>query len=98
MSITISSKNNEKVFNDSTVINIGSAQRCNYKLNLDFDLIITLQKGDNGKWQVLNNFKSDKVLFRGQPIGKSIEIVGFINSNGSISTITLYAARAHRLY
>lgn len=74
MKVTITSKNSEKVFNDSNVINIGTAPNCNYKLNLDFDLIISLQKMDNGKWQVVNNFKSDKVLFRGQPIGASIEI------------------------
>ena len=74
MKVTITSKNSEKVFNDSSVINIGTATNCNYKLNLDFDLIISLQKMDNGKWQVVNNFKSDKVLFRGQPIGSSIEI------------------------
>ena len=74
MKVTITSKNNEKVFNDSNVINIGTAPNCHFKLNLDFDLIISLQKLDNGKWQVVNNFKSNKVLFRGQPIGPSIEI------------------------
>lgn len=74
MKVTITSKNNEKVFNDSNVINIGTAPGCHFKLNLDFDLIISLQKLDSGKWQIVNNFKSDKVLFRGQPIGSSIEI------------------------
>ena len=74
MRVTITSKNSEKIFNDSSVINIGTAPNCNYKLDLDFDLIISLQKMDNGKWQIVNNFKSDKVLFRGQPIGSSIEI------------------------
>lgn len=74
MKVTITSKNNEKVFNDSSVINIGTAPNCNYKLDLDFDLIISLQKLDTGKWQIVNNFKSDKVLFRGQPIGSAIEI------------------------
>ena len=74
MKVTITSKNNEKVFNDSNVINIGTAPNCNFKLNLDFDLIISLQKLENGRWQIVNNFKSDKVLFRGQPIGHSIEI------------------------
>ena len=74
MKVTITSKNNEKVFNDSNVINIGTAPNCHFKLNLDFDLIISLQKLENGRWQVVNNFKSDKVLFRGQPIGHSIEI------------------------
>ena len=74
MNITIASKSNEKVFDDKSVINIGTAPNCNFKLNLDFDLILSLQKKDNGKWQIINNFRSDKVLFRGQPIGASLEI------------------------
>ena len=74
MRVVIASKDNEKVFNDLNVINIGTAPNCNYKLNLDFDLIFSLQKQDNGKWQVINNFKSNKILFRGQPIGASLEI------------------------
>ncbi|MBQ9245201.1 hypothetical protein IJ182_02925 [bacterium] len=75
MTVIISSKNNEKTFNDSTnVINIGSAPGCHYKLDLGFDLILSLQKTDAGKWHIVNNFRSDKVLFRGQPIGKTIEI------------------------
>ncbi len=77
MTITISSKNNEKVFSDSnlTDINIGTAPNCHYKLtDLGFDLIISLQKQENGKWKIVNNLVSDKVLFRGQPIGKFLEI------------------------
>jgi len=74
MKVTITSKNNEKVFNDSNVINIGTAPNCHYKLDLGFDLIISLQKLETGKWQIVNNFRSDKVLFRGQPIGSAIEI------------------------
>ena len=74
MKVTITSKNSEKVFNDSNVINIGTAPNCNYKLNLDFELVISLQKLESGKWQIVNTSKSDKVLFRGQPIGSSIEI------------------------
>ena len=77
MTITISSKNNEKVFSDPkmTDINIGTAPNCQYKLtDLGFDLILSLQKQETGKWKVINNLVSDKVLFRGQPIGKSIEI------------------------
>lgn len=74
MKVTITSQHNEKVFNDSNVINIGTAPNCHFKLNLGFDLIISLQKLDTGKWQIVNNFKSDKVLFRGQPIGQAIEI------------------------
>lgn len=74
MKVTITSKNNEKAFNDSNVINIGSMPNCHFKINPGFDLLISLQKLENGKWKIVNNLKSDKVLFRGQPIGASIEI------------------------
>ena len=49
MTVTITSKNNEKTFKDTDVINIGTAAQCNYKLNLGFDLIVTIQKGESGK-------------------------------------------------
>ncbi len=74
MNVTITSQNNEKVYSDSNVINIGTARNCDYKLDLDFDLIISLQKLETGKWLIVNNFKSDRILFRGQPIGQTMEI------------------------
>lgn len=74
MKVIIASKNNEKVFNEIDVINIGTAPHCHFKLNLDFELLISLQRQENGRWQIINNFKTDKVLFRGQPLGNAIEI------------------------
>ncbi len=74
MKVTITSKNDEKIFNDSNVINIGTAPNCHYKFNPGFDILLSLQKLDNGKWVIVNNLKSDKVLFRGQPIGPAIEM------------------------
>ncbi len=71
MKITISSKNNRRVFNDTGVINIGTAPNCQFKLDLDFDLILSLQKMENGQWQIVNNFKSDRVLLQGNPMGAS---------------------------
>ncbi len=78
MKVVITSKNNEKVFNNTNVINIGTARNCDYKLDLDFDLIVSLQKLESGRWQIVNNFQSDRILFKGQPIGKTIEIIGSI--------------------
>lgn len=74
MTITITSKNNEQTFNDASVINIGNAQNCQFKINPGFELLLSLQKIEGDRWQIVNNFKSDKVLFRGQPIGASIKI------------------------
>ncbi len=74
MNITIASKNAEKTYNDTKVINIGTAKNCDFKLDLNFDLILSLQKQENGKWYIINNFRSDRVLFRGQPIGATLEL------------------------
>lgn len=74
MDVIITSKNNSKTFSDTNVINIGTAPNCNYKLDLPFDVVISLQKHENGKWRVINTSKSDKVLFKGQAIGFGIEI------------------------
>lgn len=77
MKLVITSKNNEKTFVDKTTINIGTAPNCDFKLNkadLGYDLLFSLQKQENGKWQIINSFKSEKILFRGQPIGAAVEI------------------------
>ena len=74
MKVTIASKNNEKSFDNVSVINIGSAPNCHFKVNVGFDLLLSLQQGEDGKWKVVNNLKSDKILFRGQPIGSVLAI------------------------
>ncbi|MCD7878405.1 MAG: hypothetical protein LUG16_00555, partial [Candidatus Gastranaerophilales bacterium] len=74
MSITIVSKNNEKTFNNLNVINIGTTQNCHFKLSLDYQILISLQKNENGKWYVVNSLKSNKILFKGQPVTNYLEI------------------------
>ena len=74
MKVVITSKNNQKDFDNLSVINIGSAPNCNFFINPGFDLLLSLQKMDNGRWQIVNNFNSDQILFRGQPIGQTMEI------------------------
>ena len=75
--IVIASKNKEQTFDGRDIINIGTAKNCNYKLeNLGFELTFSLQKQENGKWYIINLINSDKLLFRGQPIGRSLEIAG----------------------
>lgn len=75
MTIYISSKNvKEKVFNDKPVINIGTGRNCDFQFDPGFELLISLQRMENGKWQIVNNLKSDKVLFRGQPVGAVLQI------------------------
>lgn len=74
MKVTVSSKNKEKAFDDFNVINIGTAPNCQFKLELDFEIYITVRKTETGKFKITNMNKSDKVLFRGQPLGSSLEM------------------------
>ena len=71
MAIVITSQNGEKVFTKD-VVNVGTNPNCDVFLNLEYDILLTLQIV-NGKCSVTNNFQSEKVLFKGQPI-KRIEI------------------------
>lgn len=74
MKVTIASKNREKVFDDSNIINIGTAPNCQFKLPLDFDLVLSLQRTESGKYRITNLSGSDRVFFRGQPMGNVLEI------------------------
>ena len=71
MAIIIASKNGEKVFSKD-VVNIGTNPNCDVVLNLNYDILLTLQLV-NGKCTITNNFQSEKVLFKGQPI-KRVEV------------------------
>lgn len=71
MSIIITTKNGEKIFQNKEIINIGTNASCDYNMNVGFDFILTLQVDEKSeKCIVLNNFNSDKILFKGQPIGQ----------------------------
>ncbi len=74
MEVIIASKSKEKIFENARIINIGTSANCNFKLDLPFELVISLQQEESGKWRIINTSKSNKVLFRGQPIGSGIEI------------------------
>ena len=87
MAITITTSQGEKTFNKD-VINIGTNPNCDIVLSLDYDILLTLQYA-NGKCTVVNNFQSDKVLFKGQPI-KKVEVTNvcklmFAESNEFVS-------------
>ena len=71
MTIIITTSQGEKVFNKD-VINIGTNPNCDIILNLNYDIMLTLQYSE-GKCTVTNNFQSDKVLFKGQPV-KRVEV------------------------
>lgn len=74
MTIVISSKNNEKTFNQE-IINIGTNSNCDYQINADTDFVLTLQyDAKSKKCTVLNTFNNQNILFKGQPIGQKLEV------------------------
>ena len=40
MAIIISSSTQEKVFEDKDIINIGSNERCDYRINVGYDVLL----------------------------------------------------------
>ena len=73
MAVVISTSKGEKVFKKD-VINVGTNPKCDVILETGYDLLLTLEYNPSeNKCTVINTFKSDKVLFKGQPI-KRVEV------------------------
>lgn len=92
MSFTISSKNNEKTFNDKDLINIGSKPNFDYQMNVGFDFMLTLQYDrSSNKCVLLNQFGNKKFLFKGKPLPSRLDIekVCKIMIDGSDEFITI---------
>ena len=71
MAVVISSSAQEKVFEDKSLINIGNNPKCDFQINVGYDVLLTVQFDKvTGKCFVANNFKNDKILFKGNPLGK----------------------------
>jgi hypothetical protein len=74
MALVISTSVEEKTFTGSDVINIGSHPNCDVKLNVDFDLLVSVQYNpETQKCVIVNNFQSPRVTFRGNPV-KRVEV------------------------
>jgi len=74
MAIVVSTSTQEKVFDEKDMINVGTNPSCDFILNLDFDLLLTIQYDRlENKCIIMNTFHSDKVLFKGKPI-KKVEV------------------------
>ena len=59
MSVTITSKNNEKTFREKDFIIIGSNSDCDFRINAGFEFILTVQYNDvEKKCTVINNFEN----------------------------------------
>lgn len=74
MAVIITSQNKEKIFREKNFIIIGSNSDCDYKIETDFNLILTVKYDENqNKCTVTNEFGNKKVLFRGEPfLGKLV--------------------------
>lgn len=71
MAIIVSTSKQEKIFTDKDMINVGTNQNCDFVLDLDFDLLLTIQNDKiNNKCTVINTFHSDRILFKGQVVQK----------------------------
>ncbi len=71
MAIIVSSSTQEKIFNNGDTINVGTNPNCDIVLNVDFDVLLTIQYDFNEeKCIIMNTFHSDRVLFRGKPVKK----------------------------
>jgi len=75
MTITISSKNNEKQFSAKEIVNIGSNKDCDYTLSIGYDFVLTIQfDPKTGKAVLLNTFNNPNILFKGQQLPTKLEI------------------------
>ena len=71
MAVVISSSVQEKVFEDKNIINIGNNAKCDFQLNVGYDILLTVQFDKiTGRCFVINGLKNEKILFKGNPLGK----------------------------
>ena len=92
MGFSIISKAGEKTFLDKEVVNISSRDGYDYKLDVDFDFMLTIQYNKStNKCYLLNQFNNTKFLFKGKPLPQTMEInkVCKIIASGSDEFITI---------
>lgn len=90
MEIILESCNNRRIFNDKNVITIGTNQGCNFQLNLDYEVFITIQYDFSIRnYIILNTFGNKNVLFRGEALSRlelgSINKILFKDSNENLN-------------
>ena len=71
MSILIKSENEEREFRNKALINIGTNPKCDFVLNLDYELLLTVQyDSEKSTCTVVNNFKSPNILHENSVLSK----------------------------
>lgn len=75
MAFTIITKNKEKTFTDCELVNICTKEGFDFKLDLDFDCMLTIQYDTKtNKCTILNQFNNEKLLFKGKPLPTKMEV------------------------
>ena len=73
MSIVITSTEDKQEFKNKTIINIGTNSKCDFVVNLPYDLLFSVQyQKDKNCFQVTNNFKNQNILFKGDILQKAV--------------------------
>ncbi|MBR1618491.1 hypothetical protein IJ674_01190 [bacterium] len=92
MGFTVSSKNNEQIFNDKKVVYISSKSGYDFQINTDFDFILGIQYDQNtNKCRLVNKYKYSQFKFKGEilPEKMIIDKVCKIMIDGSDDYITI---------
>ena len=72
MSIVVKSSNSKKRFVNKSLINIGTNPKCDFVIELDFDVLLTVQyNAQNEAALIANNFKNQNVLVNGTVLNKT---------------------------
>lgn len=90
MSVIISSSSQEKGFEDKNLISIGNNPKCDFVLDVGYDVLFAVQIDKvTGKCYIINSRKNEKILFKGKPFVKievtNISKVVFADTNEFIS-------------
>ena len=74
MSFTIITKNSKQTVENKNKIVISSQTGGDCLINSDFDIMLTVEFIESGKFAVYNNSPNDRLLFKGQPLPQKLEI------------------------
>lgn len=69
MRLSIATSKTEKTFEDKDFITIGGNEQFDFFLDLGFDYMITVEyEAKTENFTVINNFNSEQILFKGEPL------------------------------
>ena len=73
MSIKITSTDDRREYKNKNIINIGTNPKCEFVINLPYDLLFSVQyDSEKNIFQVTNNFKNSNILYKGEVLQKVV--------------------------